>query len=637
MDVDGDFARMTRILVVDDERIIARDIQATLRELGYEVPEIAGTGLDAIAKAKALAPDLVIMDVRLAGDMDGIDAAVRIRRDRPVPIVFLTSYSDDETLTRAQEAQPYAFLVKPFTDRELRSSIELALYKFRSEERAHDHDRLLLATLESMDDALVATDETGDEAVGKPFERIVPLSDERTGDPLPPPTTEALTQRRAVRIRAGLALGEGSLRIPVSVCATPLGSESEPARGTVVLLHDATEERRREAQLALADRMAAVGVLSSGLAHEINNPLTFVLGNLEVLAEQFDPQGRGPTIKTEDLRTIVLDAWSGAERIRSIVAKLRRWGGGLHQNEALVDVRNAVGFALKVVDNELRHRARVVTHLDAVPLVSAREADLTQVFLSLLLNAIQAMPEDGGLGALRIATYTTGVNEAVVEVTDTGVGIAPNVLPRIFDPFFTTKARHVGTGLGLAICHDIVTRLGGRIEAESTLGVGSTFRVTIPAQGSARPTRPSSRKMLAVPAVSTPLVGRSRILVIDDEPAVAASMARLLSSEHDVVTANSGAEALARLARGDTFDVILCDVMMPGLSGLDVLDRLATQRPELLPRFIFMTGGAFTEKTRTFLEETPHLTLEKPIQGAALRAAINAVLAQLGSAPAPQP
>jgi len=204
----------------------------------------------------------------------------------------------------------------------------------------------------------------------------------------------------------------------------------------------------------------------------------------------------------------------------------------------------------------------------------------------------------------------------VLAVRDTGTGIAPEDLPRIFDPFFTTRPGGTGSGLGLAVSHGIVTALGGTIEVESVPGCGSTFRVTLPVAAAA----PAPE---AVPAPAPPR--RARVLVIDDEPLVARSLARLLGKAHEVTTLSAAAEVLRRARDGETWDVVLCDLMMPGMSGMDLEAELATARPDLLPRILYLTGGAFTERSRAFLAAgRPHLG--KPVDAAELRAAVDQVI-----------
>jgi CheY-like chemotaxis protein len=269
--------------------------------------------------------------------------------------------------------------------------------------------------------------------------------------------------------------------------------------------------------------------------------------------------------------------------------------------------------------NELRHRARVVeVYADPLPLVEADASKLGQVFLNLLLNAAQAIAEgrvDHNEVRVRALADVRGV---VVEIEDTGIGIPHELMPRIFDPFFTTKALGAGTGLGLSISHQIVRSMGGEITAESTPGRGSTFRVTLPAVTAQVVTTP-------VASEDTQLFA-ARVLLIDDEVAVGRALRLLLAPENDVIPVTSGLDALSRLTSGERFDAILCDLMMPDISGIELYDRVTRVAPECTERIIFMTGGAFTPQARDFLAKLDRPHLDKPFTEGQVRRAIERVM-----------
>jgi CheY-like chemotaxis protein len=266
------------------------------------------------------------------------------------------------------------------------------------------------------------------------------------------------------------------------------------------------------------------------------------------------------------------------------------------------------------------------------PAVIASESRLGQVFLNLLVNAAQALP-DGSAEQHEIhVTLSSRGEEVVLEIADTGQGMSAATRARVFEPFFTTRGPGAGSGLGLAIAHSIVTRLGGRIEVESTPGEGSLFRVVLPAARGVvvRTPSPFTEAPLTPPPptvrgparVAPP--ARMRVLVVDDEPLVSKALARLLSP-HDVVTASDGRDALARVRAGERFDAVVCDLMMPELSGMDLHAAVEALDPELAGRFIFITGGAFTESARDFLARARNPRLEKPVDRGALDAALRHV------------
>jgi CheY-like chemotaxis protein len=267
--------------------------------------------------------------------------------------------------------------------------------------------------------------------------------------------------------------------------------------------------------------------------------------------------------------------------------------------------------------NEIRHRAKLVKHYNKVPRVDANESRLGQVFLNLIVNAVQAMPEGNVAGnELRV---TTGIEEGrvVIRISDTGCGMTPDVQARLFTPFFTTKPTGVGTGLGLAISHKIITSLGGTLTFTSTAGQGTEFKVSLPV---APPD--------AVPVTDrVPLVGsavrRGRVLVVDDEESLAQAIRRYLTNEHEVDAVSNGREALDRISAGERYDVILCDLMMPQMTGMELHEAVLKLDPDQARRMVFLTGGAFTQSAREFMETIENPRIEKPFDLKALRSLVN--------------
>jgi PAS domain S-box-containing protein len=385
-------------------------------------------------------------------------------------------------------------------------------------------------------------------------------------------------------------------------------------------LQDITERKVMEKRLMVADRMAALGTLAGGIAHEINNPLTFITTNLAFLEEHLGAPASTQAIELEELQGAVSDAREGANRVRNIVRDLKAFSRVDEARSQPVDVRRGLEFSINVAAQEIRARAQLVKEFEEVPLVLGDETRLGQVFLNLLVNAAQAIPD--GRPDAHTVTVRTRVGEAgvvVVEISDTGTGIPPENLEHIFDPFFTTKPAGVGTGLGLSICHGIITSLGGKISVQSEVGRGTTFTVALPAT-EALPSAPPEEA--PVPESSM----RARILIIDDEPMVAASLSRPLRTEYDVTTSN-GPEALRQLLAGEDFAVIVCDLAMPDISGMDLYAQLKERRPSLADRMIFLTGGAFTPKAQDFLDRARYW-LEKPVDLNSLRNLIQEVMTQ---------
>jgi CheY-like chemotaxis protein len=361
--------------------------------------------------------------------------------------------------------------------------------------------------------------------------------------------------------------------------------------------------------------MTSMGTLAAGVAHEINNPLAATMANLEFARRELQPLGEHVPNLAETLDALK-DASETADRVRLIVRDLKVFTRADEERRAPVDVRLVLESAVRMVWNEIRHRATLQRKYDDIPPVLANEARLGQVFLNLLVNAAQAIPEghaEANVIGLRVATDAAG--RVVVEVRDTGVGIPPAVRDHVFEPFYTTKAVGVGTGLGLAICQRIVAEMEGEIGLDSEVGQGTTFRVTLPA---------ATAKAAAALPVPTPVSRRrGHILVVDDEMPVARAIARALGLFHQVATVGSGREALATLRGGATFDLILCDIMMPEMTGAELHAELVSSMPETAATMVFMTGGAFTPAARDFLDRVTNERVEKPIDMKGLLELIN--------------
>lgn len=380
-------------------------------------------------------------------------------------------------------------------------------------------------------------------------------------------------------------------------------------------LRDATQrvdQKRLHEQLVISERMASMGTLAAGVAHEINNPLAALMANLAYISQQFaqiSPEHPLHAVLDEPLQ----DAQECAERVRLIVRDLKIFSRSDEQHRGAVDIHEVLESTLRMAWNEIRHRAALVREFGDVPYVEGNDAILGQVFLNLIINAAQSVTEGrASTNEIRIVTKRVPDGRVAVEVHDTGCGIPGYVLPRLFDPFFTTKPIGVGTGLGLAICHRIVTGLGGEIRVVSTVGEGSMFQILLPASTG----RPPGA---AIPAPRMTTGRRGHILVVDDDRMLGTAVRRTLSSEHDVSVVSSGRAAIQLVLSGLSFDVILCDLMMPDVTGMEVDRELRQFAPEQAERVLYMTGGAFTVGAREFLESIRDQVIEKPFDPNQLR------------------
>ena len=426
----------------------------------------------------------------------------------------------------------------------------------------------------------------------------------------------------------------------------------------LAIAHDLTDRRRDQlekdrirAALAQSDRLASMGLLAGGMAHEVNNPLAYTVDSLETLAEDL-PRAAGAAnrccaalwaqvgdsvfaaiardgaelLEPASLRELgdrAEAALDGARRIQEISRTLSTFSRVEHARLGEVQVGRAIEHAVRMVRAEIKYRARLAMDLGPVPPVWASEGKLAQVFLNLLLNAAQAVGEGGAEhNSITIRAWAEG-GSVFAEVGNTGQEIPPEDLERIFDPFFTTKKVGEGSGLGLAVCRSLVGELGGEIRVESRAGEGTRFVVRLPAA----PIGVSAPKAEVQPAKPAGVARRGRVLVVDDEPGIRAILRRLLQAAHDVVEVASGAEARELLGADRAFDVILCDLMMPGMSGAEVHAWLAAQDAAAARRVVFVSGGAFLPGVAEYVEGSGNVLLEKPIDAARLRATVAELVA----------
>jgi signal transduction histidine kinase len=387
-----------------------------------------------------------------------------------------------------------------------------------------------------------------------------------------------------------------------------------------------SEQVRMREQLLISERMASAGTLAAGVAHEINNPLAVAMANMEFVSETF---GRvmstrihegGPTSdwigwgSIGALEEPMHDIRDALVRMRDIVRDVKVFSSPSKVHTDVVDVVRVLDSSIRMAWNEIRHRAHVVKDYQSIQMVNGNESRLGQVILNLIVNAAQAMSEgNADQNELRVSTRSKD-DRLVIEIADTGTGIADEDLPKLFDPFFTTKGPGAGTGLGLAICHKIVAELGGRIEVDTTVGKGTVFRLELP---TARESATIKVKTLSsVPA------RRARVLVVDDEPAIGRAIQRTLREHLEVLALTSAREGLRRIQGGERFDVIILDLMMPEMTGMDLHRQLVELDADQARRVVFMTGGAFTTGARAFLDGVSNPRIEKPVEATNLLAIV---------------
>lgn len=669
-----------QLLVVEDNPGDARLVQEMLRgspALATHTADRLTAALDYLGEQRA---DVVILDLGLP-DSQGLETLRAVRSAAPsVPIVVLTGQDDDETGQNAMREGAQDYVVKGRYQGDLSRAIRYAIERNDHLVKSEHLNRVLralrrlnqLITIEKDAQRLVQqacellVDTRGFPgswillAAGPGFEQtLVRAGSSECLDPrialapgqLPFCCEQALRSERGMVV---LGSGRDCDSCPFLECAGNhvsavavlrhgsqiygfLGVEMPPSfvfDGALLLdiasdlgfaLHSISveqQQRQLETSLAQNDRLATMGMLAASIAHEINNPLTYVLSNLESLADDLPNvlgilRGEVRAEETRDAAALsallddlidrLQEALKGSQRIRDISKGLWTFSRVESTSIGPVDLHRAIEDAVTIAYNEVRHRAQLVRNFGSIPPVPGSPGKLAQVFLNLLVNAAHAMDE-ARLEDNRIIVRTWNEGGYVfAEVADTGRGIAPGDLPRIFQPFFSTKGPGRGSGLGLSICRTIVTDLGGRITAESEIGGGTRFTVKLPvAAVDAEKPGVDASQPAATPAP------RGRVLVVDDDPGVRRALARTLRRKHDVVTASSGETAVSTLEADQAFDVVFLDLMMPGLSGIDVHGWLVEHNAALAARSVFVTGGVFTQAARDYLGENDNRRVEKP-------------------------
>jgi hypothetical protein len=586
-----------QILVVEDEGLIAADIQMRLERLGYPTPGIAGSGAEALECARSKPFDLVLMDIRLKGEIDGISTAHMLKSELDMPVVFITAHADQETLERAKLTEPLGYLLKPITDADLRSTVQIALYKAEMEQRLRTSEAWLSTTLRSVGEGIIATDTLGEivcmnpiaeqltgwnafDAFGSPLMDVLGLLDESHLEPAKNPRFDLY----AGETRSYLLNSKTGARTAVEVECYENCSESD-LLGSIVVVRDISRRKELESRLIQSQRMEAMANLAGGLAHDFNNQLTVILGYAEELCGQLSGDSR------EHAREIR----QAAAIASSITAQMLTLSRRDLPHIEVIDLHEAIGQVVPLLSHSLGKDRTLATKLGSSSgFVRADRNRIKQVLLNLALNARDAMPSGGEL-RLESSTLEVDVDSPAsrryhpgryvrLTISDTGEGMDQATLARIFEPHFTTKVPGLGTGLGLSVVHSIIVQGGGYISATSEIGKGTSFEILLPCVGTFQGTGDSSADQSAGEAPSP------TVLLVEDEDSVRRMMHKFLEREgYQLLEARTGQEAeeLAEVYR-ESIDVLVTDVVMPGLTGPELAARLAPLRPDM--KVLFVSG-----------------------------------------------
>jgi signal transduction histidine kinase/CheY-like chemotaxis protein len=428
-----------------------------------------------------------------------------------------------------------------------------------------------------------------------------------------------------LEVLMALARQDFSARVEVShrldevdAIATGINMLAEELGEQVTSKHDLEAAyaslQETQAQLVVAEKFAAIGQLASGVAHELNNPASWILLGLQHARRRVaEARSLGPDQHARiaeilgELDVMLADARAGMERIRVVVGDLRTLSRGDADEVVDLALNDVVRLSLKLARPAYKDSAKIVLELGELPLITGSHTRLGQLVTNLILNAAQALGDGGGEHEIAITTRCDG-QHVILSVEDTGPGIPPELRERVFEPYFTTKPADIGTGLGLALVRKIASAHGGVARVAQGTRSGALIEVLFPI----------AHKVPAPPAEISPVQParpalRGRLLIVDDEPMLLRAIADALREEHEVVTAQGGSEALAILEKDQEFDLVLCDLQMPALDGVAVYDAISKLAPERLNTLVFMTGGVVTSRVQKFVESARPRLLDKPI------------------------
>ncbi|PZM08036.1 response regulator [Rhizobium tubonense] len=486
----------TSVLVVEDDSVVSRAIQQQLQRIGYTIAGTATSGEEAVELATKRKPNIVLMDIRLEGTLDGIEAADIIRERWRIPVVFLTAYADNETISRANHAEPFGFLPKPFEELQLRTSIEMALYKHSVEKRLFESERRYATTLASIGDAVIATDALGQitfmnpvaetltrwsmgDANGKAVTAVFKIVNEDSRQPVEDPVAKVLRLGTIVGLaNHTLLIAKDGTEIPIDDSGAPIVDDEGEITGAVLVFRDVVHRRhmdealrQAQADLALVARLTRLGELAASIAHEVTQPLTAIVSNAETCL-MFLAQAKEAAVRMAE----------NSHRAGDVVKSIRGLATQSSGKITLVDVNRVVHEVVELLRGDIRrHSAAIEVNLSPeLSKVAGDRVRLQQVVCNLLMNALEALegvPVDNR--KIVIGSAPEGNDGRLIWVADNGVGLGLLDTEKLFEAMFTTKRG--GMGLGLSICRSIVEAHGGRIWASSAEGGnGAIFRFTVP-------------------------------------------------------------------------------------------------------------------------------------------------------------
>jgi PAS domain S-box-containing protein len=586
-----------KIMIVEDELIVAKNIENHLQKIGYEVISIVDSGEEAITRAAEAKLDLILMDIKLAGEIDGVEAARQIYDRFQTPVVYLTAYADDETLQRAKITAPFGYIIKPFESKKLHTSIEIALYKNKMERKLKESE-LRFRTLASCSPVgIFQTDINGNCIyVNERWCKIAGLSQEQAMGhgwikALHPEDRTNISNAWYQMVESGEKFNrEYRFQTPggkitwVYGHAAPLKKESGEKTGHIGSITDITLLKKLEDELLTSKKMESIGILAGGIAHDFNNLLAVIMGNISMIKND-------PNI-TADQDIILRSVEKASTQAAELAMKLITFSKGGWLDREKIIFSQLIQDAIR--DNFPQKEALFDIDIpDGLRAIDGDPAYLKQVFTNLLLNAVEADKESkekivvvaGNVDAIEENIPLKKGQYVKITVIDKGVGIPKEHLDKIFDPYFSTKTRWAkkGMGLGLTICYSIIQKHEGYIHIISEPGKGTSVEVYLPAvhfSPASADTPVSSRKNTFHPPAG-------KALVMDDDAIIRDVLGQMLMRlQYDVETVDGGQKAIEAFEKagktGNPFGIAFLDLIIKkGLGGKETLEQLLKLKPQV--------------------------------------------------------
>lgn len=633
-----------RILIVEDESIVALDIQNRLRRLGYSVPGFVATGAQAIAKTAELEPDLVLMDIKLKGEMDGIEAAEQIKTQFGVPSIYLTAFADEATLQRAKNTEPLGYLIKPFEERELQATIRMALYRLRVEHQLRDSEQKFRGIIEQAMDGIFLVDAAGRIIEWNPAQETItgiPRSDalgqnawdiwhqllpESNGSKLSP----SYLKSRILRI-----MKWGRLPEPWRIAETEIQSSDGSLRTlqsrlflierdekwvAASISRDITDSKRFDEAMSQVHKIESLGMLAGGAAHDFNNLLVVIIGQASLALAKLEAD-HPARIHIEKSLQAANNASELTQQMLAISGRGQFEIQAIHFNKLIM---NEFDLLRTIVPKNVN---LILDLADSLPIVDADRSQMQQVLTNLVLNAAEAVGDSKG--GIRISTAVKHITPdddqslqnfgkvlqpgryVSMTITDNGLGMDKKTKAKIFDPFFSTK--RVGRGLGLSAVAGIVRGHRGAIIVDSNSGEGTTFSLLFPEGKNTMNLNENEKFQERKPQPAKPAsINANHVLVIDDQENVLEAAVDILDlADIPVITALGGQAGVnAYQEHWQKIALVILDLSMPGMDGNETFQALCQINPNVA--VILSSGYDEKEVSRRFDEQVLVGFLKKP-------------------------